>query len=103
MKNLLLLLVFVVLASAGCSGSQDVVDGNVITVEGHISQRGNSPFQAWMLETDQRNSYVLVMDATGGQYSSSKSYSVTGRLYKDQWNGKDYAHLEVYVVTEITP
>lgn len=101
MKNLIALVALITLVVTGCTSSQDMVDSNVITVEGQISQRGNTPFQAWMLENDQRNSYILVMDANGGEYSSSKSYSVTGRLYKDQWNGKDFAHLEVFMVTEI--
>ncbi len=85
----------------GCSSSQTAMTSDVITVEGRVNQRGNTPFQTWMVETESGNSYVLVMESTPGQYSSSKKYRVTGRLYKDQWNGKDYAHLEVAAITDV--
>jgi hypothetical protein len=76
------------------------MQSDIITVEGKVNQRGNTPFQAWMVETADRNSYVLIMNAKGGDYSTSKTYRVTGRLYLDKWNGTDYAHLEVVSIED---
>ena len=101
MKHLSLLVLIISFLVVGCGVSQQTTAPDIITVEGRISERGNTPFQAWMLETADRNSYILVMEAEGGQYSSSRTYQVTGRLYLDQWNGRDYAHLEVISVNEI--
>ena len=100
MKKLLYLICFVTILVSGCASTEATMSSDIITVEGKVNQRGHTPFQAWMVETSDRNTYVLIMDAKGGDYSTSKTYLVTGRLYLDQWNGKDYAHLEVLSIED---
>lgn len=101
MKHPSLLVLIISILVIGCGVSQQSTAPDIITVEGRISQRGNTPFQTWMIDTPDRNSYVLVMEAAGDEYSPSRTYRVTGRLYLDQWNGRDYAHLEVISVNEV--
>jgi hypothetical protein len=67
-----------------------------VTVEGRVAFRGNEPFAAAWLETDMQTYYVLVMDeATGATLLTPARYRVTGRVYRDEWNGMPLAHLDV--------
>ncbi|NND71133.1 MAG: hypothetical protein HKN43_06110 [Rhodothermales bacterium] len=100
MKITILTIALLSICLTGCTTAENTASADIITVEGRVNQRGNTPFQAWMIETSDRNSYILVWDAEGGQYSTSKNYRVTGRLYVDQWNGKDYAHLDVISIED---
>lgn len=70
--------------------------GDVVTVEGRVSVRGNEPFTAVWLETDMRTYYVLVLDAeTSASLVTPVRYRATGRVYRDDWNGRPMAHLAV--------
>ena len=96
MKSLLLVLLG--LCWLGCAGTAPSTDQplDVITVEGRASVRGNTPFTAVMLETDQRNLYVLVLDDADRQTLERElpaRLRITGVLYVDDWNGVPYAHL----------
>jgi len=87
----------------GCGASERVADADVITVEGRITARGNTPFQAHMIETDDRNIYVLAYpDDADHAYTRSHRYRVVGELYKSDWNGVAMAHLRVRDMTDLT-
>ena len=67
-----------------------------MTVEGTISVRGNEPFSAVVLQTASRNHYVLKMSPEMRSRLVTPSLRrVTGYLYLDKWNGRDFAHLDV--------
>ena len=100
MKNMIFGICVSLFIIAGCATSEPTTTADIITVEGKINQRGNTPFQALMIETPDRNLYILKTDSSPADFSGSKQYSVTGRLYLDQWNGTDYAHLEVISIEE---
>lgn len=100
MKSLLLVLLS--LGWLGCAGAagtaSQATPSDVITVEGQATVRGNTPFTGIMLETGQRNTYVLVFDEDEKrtvQADLPARLRVTGVLYVDDWNGMPYAHLRV--------
>lgn len=96
-------MVGLLLVTTGCASTQTTGSQHVITVEGQVSTRGNVPFTAQMLETDQRNLYILnVEDAPVTSFTYGRMYRITGRLYKDDWNSYPYAHLQVLEVEEVT-
>lgn len=82
---------------AACASSPRATLDEIITVEGRASVRGNAPFTALVLETDARNLYVLeTTDATARLRDAVPGrFRVTGTLYRDDWNGRPYAHLRV--------
>ena len=92
-------LLFVMLMAAGCASERDAASQGDLTVTGRVSMRGHEPFSALVLETDDRNVYVLTL--SGEQQRSAMlpktpgRFRVTGALYEDNWNGKPYAHLRV--------
>lgn len=100
---LLAVLVGFCLCLAGCAASTTTTGSqHIITVEGQVSSRGNEPFAAQMLETDDRNLYVLNLDgAPQTSFIYGRRYRIEGRLYLDDWNSFPYAHLQVLEVTEI--
>ena len=99
MKSLLLVLLSVCwLGCSGPAGTATPTRSDVITVEGRASVRGNTPFTGIMLETNQRNTYVLVFDDAEGRALEADlpaRLRVTGDLYVAEWNGMSYAHLRV--------
>lgn len=95
-------LLFIILL-AGCSASSQMATPT-LTLEGAVSLRGNTPFTALMLETDQRNQYVLEMTEAQREAleQASPAYvRMTGTVYKDSWNGMPWAHLRVESWEEI--
>ena len=91
--NILILLASLQLIT-GCAGSNPYSE--FISVEGQISVRGNEPFTAVILYTAARNYYVLNQrDEDRGDLLTPATYRVTGQLYLDQWNGRNFAHLAV--------
>lgn len=89
----------IVLATlAGCASGPATLD-QTVTVQGTVSMRGAAPFGALVLETPDRNSYVLTPGASvaldGIQDAPSPTIEVTGPVYAGQWNGHPYAHLRV--------
>lgn len=89
------LLIALCLIGGGCA-SQGILSSNTITVEGQVSARGNEPFSALILETDDRNLYVLVFEAGSGEtLQRSGRYRVKGSLFLREWNGRPFAHLQV--------
>lgn len=86
-----------VLFLTGCAGSSSTTDAP-ITVAGIASVRGNEPFTAVVLETEQRNVYVLTLDddeRSRLQREAPLHVRVTGTVYKDTWGGRPLAHLRV--------
>lgn len=92
------------LLSTGCASStQTTGTQHLIIVEGQVSTRGNEPFTAQMLETADRNLYVLNLEgAPISSFIYGRTYRIKGRLYKDDWNSFPYAHLQVLEVVETT-
>jgi hypothetical protein len=80
------------LLSACANSREPIVD--IVTVEGSVVVRGNEPFAEYVLETAERNLYVLrfpEMDAP----STPAVLTVTGRLYAADWDGRPFAHIDV--------
>lgn len=75
-----------------------VPDTDTITVEGMVTVRGNEPFAAYVLETSDRNTYVLVFPEA---VETPARLQVTGRLYLGEWDGQSYAHIEVHAYEEL--
>ncbi len=82
-----------------CATTGDTpADAQILTVEGGVTVRGNEPFTDLFLETDQRNSYVLKLEADERremQRAAPGQFRVSGRLYRGDWNGLPYAFIEV--------
>ena len=88
-----------VLATGLVSCTTDRVSGtDIITVEGMVTVRGNEPFAAYVLETSDRNSYILVFPEA---VETPARLRVTGRLYLGEWDGQSYAHIEVHAHEEL--
>lgn len=95
--RLLLVIVFALLLG-GCAHLDKPWLGtsDAITVEGAVSVRGNTPFTALVLETDDRTFYVLSLDAAARadlQPRLPGRYRVTGTLYEADWAGRPTPHL----------
>jgi hypothetical protein len=92
-------LVLIVLICAGCVSSREPVSPETLIVEGIASMRGNEPFAQMMITTDERNSYVLTFASdevrSEMQRTAPGRFRVEGRLYRDSWQGRAWAHLEV--------
>ncbi len=69
------------------------LDSDTITVEGMVTVRGNEPFAAYVLETSDRNTYVLIFPEA---VETPARLQVTGRLYLGEWMGQSYTHIEVH-------
>lgn len=63
-----------------------------------VAVRGNEPFAAYVLETSDRNTYVLVFPEA---VETPARLQVTGRLYLGEWMGQSYAHIEVHSHEEL--
>ena len=88
-----------VLAACLVSCATDrVSETDTITVEGMVTVRGNEPFAAYVLETSDRNTYVLVFPEA---MENPARLQVTGRLYLGEWMGESYAHIEVHSYEEL--
>lgn len=95
---------------AGCVATSGATKGDAatggapsdhITVEGRAVVMGNVPFTALMLQTEDRNSYILKMDAEErAELMTPARVRVSGVLYLDDWNGRPYAHIRVLKLTE---
>lgn len=74
-------------------------------MEGTVTYRGNEPFAALVLETDQRNLYLLNMaDMQTDAIAPSTPMRVraTGTLYIEEWNGQPFAHLRVTTLIDLS-
>ncbi len=97
----IVLAVFIVFGTglvSGCMSQRTV--GEMITVEGIVTVRGNEPFTRVILYTAERNSYILIL--TPEQRTNLMTPTrqlVNGRLYLGQWNGRPYAHIEVHEIS----
>lgn len=91
----LISMAFLVFALNGCA-PRKISDPPPITVEGEVMARGNEPFAAYVLETPDRNFYVLRMsDSLRADFSTPALVRVTGRVYLDEWDGRPFAHIDV--------
>lgn len=92
--TLKLLLLLATMASASCASS--AYRAEPMTVQGTITVQGNEPFTAVILQTPSRNYYILKMSPEmRSRLITPAIRKVTGHLYLDQWNGRDFAHLDV--------
>ena len=71
---------------------------DMITVEGTVAVRGNEPFARYVLETPDRNAYILVFREA---VETPARLRVTGRLYLEDWMGRSHAHIEVHTYEEL--
>ena len=96
--SLFMIAALLLLLMDGCavprSSAQDA-----ITVEGGVSVRGNEPFTELVLQTDDRNYYVLKFASPEErgrvQNQAPSRFVVTGDVYRDVWGGRAFAHLRV--------
>jgi hypothetical protein len=83
----------VVFGAAGCASTAGPAE---ISVEGTVTTRGNEPFTAYVLETEDQNAYVLVFEeAMPEALRTPVRMRVEGLAYSDSWEGQPYAHLRV--------
>jgi len=75
-----------------------------MVVQGTITVRGNVPFTAVILQTTSRNHYILTLSPEmRARLITPSIRKVTGYLYLDQWNGRDFAHLDVISIEPADP
>ena len=61
-----------------------------------VTARGNEPFSAYVLETDDRNYYVLNLEEADRQgYTTPARIRATGTVYVNDWMGRPFTHLRV--------
>lgn len=88
----------VLVGLAACAAPQ-TPPADTVTVVGEVTARGNEPFGIYLLETADRNSYVLNLErltaAQRQHFSTPARLRLTGTPYLDRWNGRPYAHLRV--------
>ncbi len=82
---------------ASCAADRESV-ADVVTVEGMVVARGNEPFARYVLETSDRNAYLLVFREA---VETPARLRVTGRLYLEEWMGRSHAHIEVHAYEEL--
>lgn len=87
------------LVLASCASGRTPV-AEVITVEGSVAVRGNEPFSAYVLQTAADTFYVLRFPETEPPETPAR-LRVTGRLYRAEWEGRPFAHLDVQEFEEI--
>ncbi|MEX2400172.1 MAG: hypothetical protein WD423_05330 [Rhodothermales bacterium] len=93
----LILLATAAFVFAACTAGQqsgEAVPMDEITVEGTVTVRGNEPFAAYLLQTDQNNYYVLRFPDVEAP-STPAALRVTGRLYRANWDARPFAHIDV--------
>lgn len=90
------------IAISGCSIPK--VAESTLTVEGVVAIRGNEPFTAIVLQTQSRNYYVLKLapDERRDLITPAR-YRVRGRWYLDDWNGRNYTHIDVAAMNRLDP
>jgi hypothetical protein len=82
--------------ATGCASIQQAQSEAAITVSGMAMVMGNVPFTALILETKDRNSYILTMgNAMRDSLMTPAQIEVEGELYLAEWNGKPFAHIRV--------
>ena len=68
----------------------------IVTVEGSVTARGNEPFSAYVLKTEDLTWYVLDLDEVSREGFMSPSYlRASGTVYVSQWMGRPMTHLKV--------
>jgi len=82
------------LAISGCFVSR--VPESFVTVEGVVTIRGNEPFTATVLQTQNRNEYILKLAPDErGRLITPARFRARGCWYLDGWNGRNYAYTDV--------
>ena len=108
MRKAVLMLLAVLFTATACTASRSE-NSDTLTVEGWVTARGHEPFVELVLRTDDRNEYVLSLEELPAASRDSLRernpgrYRVTGELYKDDWNGRPYAHLRVTSWERVEP
>jgi hypothetical protein len=80
------------------TASPQIPDCMEITVQGGIIFTGNEPFTIPVLYDEEDKRYLLsVSDEVRNEMSENagKPVKVTGRLYKDEWQGKESLFIKV--------
>ena len=80
------------LAISGCSVSR--VPESFITVEGVVTIRGNEPFMATVLQTQNRNDYILKLSPDERSLLITPArFRVRVCSYLDGWNRRNCVHM----------
>ena len=77
---------------------------DAVTVEGLVTVRGNTPFTALVLETDDRTHYALALDEAARQDLQPRlpgRYRVTGTLFEAEWGGQLFTHLRPTAIERV--
>ncbi|MDA1027619.1 MAG: hypothetical protein O3B41_01015 [Bacteroidetes bacterium] len=89
------LTVLLIGAMVGCVSVAPTAQ-NQITVEGRAVVMGNVPFAKLILETSDRNSYILEMSREmRDSLMTPAQIRVTGSLSVGAWNGRPFAQIQV--------
>ncbi len=91
----------VLVMQTGCSSSR-TAEMDLTEVEGTVTVRGNEPFTAVMLQTNEDNWYIL--DLTPEQRSGLVNPSVQrvrGSVYLGDWNGRPFTHMKVAQIERV--
>lgn len=97
---LLILLTGVAVLGSGCmapgqTSSNPSIEA-VITVEGTVNSFGAEPFAAVVLNSAERNSWVLELSAADrDRLMMPARVRVTGSVYAADWQGRTRAHMRV--------
>lgn len=90
----------------GCASAASTAEESaIVALEGTLSQRGSEPYTALVLETNQRNIYVLNLDEMQRDaltIDAPRVVRVTGMLYEDTWNGRAIAHIRVKAMLDLS-
>lgn len=95
MSAMVITLSIVAMGVTGCASSSQM-EGDVITVTGDITVRGNVPFNEVILITDDNNWYIL--DLTDDQRDTLLTPAraeVTGAIRLGEWNGRAFTRMTV--------
>ena len=94
----MLVLTMLLILLNGCATSQEIAHDEV-SVQGVVSVRGHEPFTELVLQTADRNYYVLKFadpeERSRMQNASPASFAVRGEVYRDVWGSRAFAHLRV--------
>lgn len=100
----LMVLLVAALTWVGCSSSSRTPSngesGSEITVEGIVNSFGAEPFAAVILNSEERNSWVLLLTPEDrSRLMMPARVRITGRVFAADWQGHTRAHMRVRELT----
>ena len=94
LRRLFLLGILMAIGCAGPSAAPSTDD--LVAVEGLVTVRGNAPFERLVLETDDRNLYLLALpepQRRALQEELPGRYRIRGTVSLGDWDGQPFAQI----------